>query len=207
MTRFRAAVENDIPRLADIAAMAFLENPLFLYLFGGTANLVKKGSAYFSFVFRGGFRNGYITVAGDPACGFIISVPHSAKLYSLRTELGAGAARLPFTCGPAVIARSLRFERILTALRRQYLPPEHLYVYLLGVLPGFRKQGIGAALLGKAATSALEKGFPVALETMTPELAAYYRKRGFTSTGSRHFPEADLELFGMVKESGSGVNV
>ena len=196
MSIHSAGISDLIP-LSLTIKKAFLGNEVFSYIFGSSENYEKSANLYFEFVLKTAFNQGEVFYDTLPEKGAILLAENSNKLYALTQEMKAGGYKIPYQCGVKTVFRSLNFKNNLMALRKDFLPPKHLYVYLLTVNPELQKKGTGIRLLEFAQSRARELKLPLVLETMTQALVQFYTKRGFCTVAARKFEAADLTLYGM----------
>lgn len=196
----------DLDGLTSCAMAAFSGNPLFTYLTGPGAAYERRAPEYFRFMFRITFRLGQIWYCGSPQDSLMLLARDSDRLFQLRHELAAGALGLVGSCGLATMVRSIRFESVASVVRREYLPTrtDHLFVYLLAVNPRQQGNGLGSHLLEQAHRLAAIASLPVALETMTPENVAYYRRRGYQVGSERWFGPGGFAFTGMLRQTEAG---
>lgn len=91
----------------------------------------------------------------------------------------------PLLAGPSVLWRSLGADN---AMHRGHPEELHFFVWMLTVVPGAQRTGVGRALLSHALRRADEFGVPVHLETAKPENLPYYGSFGFKPTGETTLP-------------------
>ena len=85
----------------------------------------------------------------------------------------------PVLAGPAVLARSLRAERIIEKRAPAY---DHFLVWMFAVSPARQRGGLGRRLMKEAVACADEAEVPAYLYTAKPDNLPYYRSHGYEET-------------------------
>jgi GNAT superfamily N-acetyltransferase len=108
----------------------------------------------------------------------------------------AAAVWLPWPAEPVgdqqPISDALAHLRTFLELTEARHPtgPAHLYLVLLGVLPGAQGRGLGGALLRERLARADAEGVPAYLEATSPRSRALYERHGFRDSGGPiHLPD------------------
>jgi GNAT superfamily N-acetyltransferase len=124
-----------------------------------------------------------VTEDGEPVAVLIGCAPGIWPPPELRTlaMLSPG----PILAGPAVLARSLRAERIFEKAHPEY---DHFLVWMFGVSPAKQRSGLGRRLMAEALTRADEAAVPAYLWTSNPDNVPYYRSHGYEVIGECTIP-------------------
>ena len=153
-------------------------------------------------------RRGHRRIANRVAFWGIIrgAARHRARIRVARTTDGgiAGAAiafadgdwplpdaatlwELPwvFAAGPVPVGRGLRDDR---AMRAAHAAHPHIYLWFVGVEPGWQGRGVGRALMADLHEWAEPSGLPVYLETGTRDNVAFYASLGYAELGELALP-------------------
>jgi GNAT superfamily N-acetyltransferase len=85
----------------------------------------------------------------------------------------------PILAGPAVLARSLRAERIIETRTPPY---DHFLVWMFAVSPSRQRSGLGRRLMRQAVDRADQAEVPAYLYTANPDNLPYYRSHGYEAT-------------------------
>jgi ribosomal protein S18 acetylase RimI-like enzyme len=112
---------------------------------------------------------------GGPEAGAIALMPKGAWPRPLLSTLRAVALPRAFPTARLVRA-GLHIE---SKIRSLHPPAPHVYVYLLGVHPARKGQGLGATLLRHARHMSEQAGCVTHLETSNPVNLPFYRRFGF----------------------------
>jgi GNAT superfamily N-acetyltransferase len=91
----------------------------------------------------------------------------------------------PVLAGPAVLARSLRAQRIFEKAHPKY---EHFLVWMFAVSPSHQRSGLGRRLMAEALSRADADQVPAYLWTANPDNLPYYRSHGYDVIGECTIP-------------------
>jgi GNAT superfamily N-acetyltransferase len=124
-----------------------------------------------------------ITEGGDPVAVLAACAPGSWPPPELRSlvKIAPGA----ILAGPAVLARSLRAQRIFEKWYREY---DHFLVMLFAVSPARQRAGLGRRLMSEALARADADRIPAFLWTSNPDNLPYYRSHGYDVIGESSIP-------------------
>ena len=75
------------------------------------------------------------------------------------------------------------------------------YLSILGVLPAFQGQGLGAGLVETALETTDGLGVPTYLETFTPRTIKFYNRLGYDAVTSFHEPTTRAEYWLMIRDT------
>jgi GNAT superfamily N-acetyltransferase len=91
----------------------------------------------------------------------------------------------PVLAGPAVLARSLRAQRLFEKWHPKY---NHFLVWLFAVSPAHQRAGLGRRLMGEALARADADQVPAYLWTSNPDNLPYYGSHGYEVIGESGIP-------------------
>jgi GNAT superfamily N-acetyltransferase len=91
----------------------------------------------------------------------------------------------PILAGPAVLARSLRAQRIFEKRHPDY---DHFLVWMFAVAPARQRAGMGRRLMSQALARADADRVPAYLWTANPDNLPYYRSHGYEVIGEDEIP-------------------
>ncbi|WP_205698706.1 N-acetyltransferase [Conexibacter sp. SYSU D00693] len=178
------ATTQDVPRLARDLHAAFMDDPVFCWVFREVHDRERWGRHVFSLTARRLVPHGLShRLDGGGALwaapGRWRETPWQALALAARTVRGVGWR------APLVV-------RHLLALEGRHPPGRHLYLSTLGVCPEHRGRGLGSALLEPGCARADAQGLPAYLESSNPRNLSLYRRLGFTTTGEHQLPDGPL---------------
>jgi GNAT superfamily N-acetyltransferase len=124
-----------------------------------------------------------VTEGGEPAAVLAGCAPGIWPPPELRSlvMIAPGAV----LAGPAVLARSLRAQRVFEKWYREY---DHFLVMLFAVSPAHQRAGLGRRLMSEALARADADGVPAFLWTSNPDNLPYYRSHGYEVIGESGIP-------------------
>ena len=146
-----------------------------------------------------GLAIGQVDVWGDPPVGIAVWLRRPA--LGEPEIMGPARSNLRATLPAEVIEPLARFEATMQRLRTISRPDRHVYLDMLAVLPGHRRQGIATALIEAGHRWADDLGLPVALDTDTDENVTFYERRGYQVMARERLPDSDRDLTAMRRLS------
>lgn len=142
-----------------------------------------------------GLAVGQVDVWGDPPVGIAVWLRRPA--LGEPEIMGPARPNLRATLPVEVIEPLARFEATMQRLRTISRPDRHVYLDMLAVLPGHRRQGVATALIEAGHRWADDLGLPVALDTDTDENVTFYERRGYRVIGRERLPDSNRDLTAM----------
>lgn len=170
--------ESEIPHIADIAARAFDNDPLFLFVSKNPA----KRRQFLETLIRQAFIDGKIIVNADT------EVPLGFALWMRSKDASAGfidmfyngQMKYVFTSNPIRTVQLLMLDNYFIKTRKKVTgSDDSLYLYVVGVEPDYQGQGIGSRLIKPVLSAAAETKRPIVLETQKESNVGYYERLGF----------------------------
>ncbi len=185
-----------IPEAAAALARAMLDEPGGRWLFPDPDEVVEVYEQIFISIMVRAMDEGRVDAWGDPFVGVAVWLekrPVIGKESPRRQPTSVSSPILP----EHAAARVEEFDRMLQRMRRLARPDHHVYLDTIGVLPDHRRGGVATALLRAGFTWADNLGLPCSLDTLDPDNAAFYRRRGFDVVASESLTGSDLTLTSM----------
>ena len=167
----RLADRRDVPRVVEVLAEAFADDPLLAPLFPDGEP--RRRRAFFRLDVPRSQRLGGAWTTSDGA-GAAVWYPPGAWEPSTWEDL-----RVLPTAARAFGRRLGLAARVLAALHEHHPRQPHWYLYSLGAVPGRQGQGLGSALLRPVLERCDREGLPAYLEATSPRNQALYRRHGF----------------------------
>lgn len=195
----RKAIDQDVPALADVAAKAFENDPLLLWLGDSPENRLEIGQV----MFRSDWRMNHMfdLIYCEDACrGFAVWMPPGAT-HSFRENL-----QMVWDMGKAVHGtrrawNQWKFFRTIDGLHPK-IP--HYYLSFLGVTPGMQGKGVGPALIQPVLERCDLEKMPAYLETETEKNVRFYEKRGFIVQRTVDSVDGEVRVWMMWREPITG---
>ncbi|MGW5722938.1 GNAT family N-acetyltransferase [Amycolatopsis sp. NPDC003865] len=174
MSDVRAAEPAELEAVLAILVAAFQDDPVSRWVFpGDERRRAVSHPAFFRDLIQAGFAAGGVDVTDD----------HSAAVIWLPP--GAGDDEPVAGLDPAEQDRLA----VLLGMMADREPAErHWHAQFIGVLPGRRRRGLGARLLGHGLARYDAEGVPTYLEASSPDSTRLYRRLGFRDHGPAFRP-------------------
>lgn len=112
----------------------------------------------------------------------------------------SGMILAPLQLGPAGFRRLVDLTSYMDALHERLMPEPHRYLWLLGVEPSSKGQGIGGRLLRPVLERADAVGQPCYLETQNADNLKFYEKHGFELADAGKLPGRELQVWAMIRQ-------
>jgi N-acetylglutamate synthase-like GNAT family acetyltransferase len=190
MHEIRRATRADVPRLADVLAAAFADDPLWNWLLPDAvrAHRVPK---VFEVLLRSRLRIGDDVLTTTQLAGAALWASPGNWDTTGVEQLRLGPPMLWLHRG------SLRRAQTIFAIAHRAHPKHepHWFLSVLGVDPTAQGTGVGSALLAPVLERCDEQGLPAYLETTKPENVAFYARHGFTVRDETDVPDGGPHLW------------
>lgn len=118
---------------------------------------------------------------------------------SLRRLLRCGVDLSLLRLGPVGLWRQLAVDRRVRSLHGRIPPPQHWYVWAIGVDPVHQGRGTGRQLLAPILQSADDAGLPCYLETEEPATVRFYQRLGFETRACVDVARGALRIMAMLR--------
>jgi ribosomal protein S18 acetylase RimI-like enzyme len=177
----RRATPDEIPRLAEMLARAFHDDPVNRWMFPDDKRRHGASRRYFTIRVRQLIGQGEIYTTNGIAGAALWAKPTRWRL-GLREHLQF-APLIP-ALGPRV-PRSLRG---LSLVQHHHPDDPHYFLSILGTDPAHQNDGIGSALMALVLQSCDANGIPAYLENSNERNTAFYSQHGFRLTGELRLP-------------------
>lgn len=198
MPALGAAAERQADGAASLLALAFMDEPLFTYLWPDPAQRRARVPAFFELMVRTGRQHGICDTSPDGCGAAIWRRPGEWRFGWGTTALNLHRIVPLFGTG---LGRVLRVMRLV---ERRHPARPHWYLAYLGVDPAHRGRGVARALLRSRLAACDREGMPAYLETQRPENVALYRSVGFALVGEERVPGGPLSFFMWREAGGAG---
>lgn len=147
--------------------------------------------------------HGGVALAGDGA-GVAGWVDDQSIEIGLAAAVASRMLLLPLRFGPAAMARLQRHERHVEPLVHAAIPGRFAYLWVLGVDPSRRGEGLGRATVAVALEQMREAGFDrCVLKTEQPDNVGLYEHLGFEVATATTVPASGLRPWVMVRPTES----
>ena len=190
---------DHIPALSCMFARAFLNDPLYEYVFPEVETREDLIAWDMANLLRYGLRFGEVTATPDLA-GCSIFLPPGETEFTTQRMGQAGMLDAASHFGEDANSRMERFIAATELNQARLAPQPHGYLLVLGVDPVRQGQGIGSLLLTKVLECADEGRFPTYLETTKQTNLAFYERHGFNLLLQEALPAGGPLVWYLVKD-------
>jgi GNAT superfamily N-acetyltransferase len=183
----RRATVADVPVLARSLARAFVEDPVFRWLFPAGRTRVERNTAFFAMALRHlHLRHGEVWTAQEGAAAALWDPPGGWEVPP--STMARQVPTLIRLLGPRLPQSLLGLRRIES--RHPRTP--HWYLAILGTDPASQGRGLASACLAPVLSRCDADGTDAYLETATPANVPFYERQGFTVTGEVTLPRGPM---------------
>jgi ribosomal protein S18 acetylase RimI-like enzyme len=191
----RLATRSDTPRLAEVLAAAFVDDPLSQWLFGPDDGLRERlRRSFFGILNRVYLAKNHTYITEDVAGGALWAPPGKWKLSILQQ------LRLTPLMIRIIPSGGLRNGARLNVLIERAHPAEpHWHLSVLGVDPARQRTGVGSALMRPILSRADNERVLCYLETSKSENIPYYERHGFEVSKELDMPPGGPPMWTMTR--------
>ena len=181
----RKATLADAPRLAQVLASAFQDDPVIAWIFPDQRRRRRVLPAFMEFRLRKlAFPHDEVWMTADGAAAAVWLPPPGRWKLSRPQRLWLLPALVRFL--------GRRTASVLGGLERMEArhphDPSHWYLFILGTEPEAQGQGLGSALLAQVLARVDADGMPAYLESSNERNLAWYGRHGFAITSEVAIP-------------------
>jgi ribosomal protein S18 acetylase RimI-like enzyme len=191
----RVAAGPDVPRLSEVLADAFVDDPLSIWLFRGDEGLRERLRRSFAALMRRVYlRKGHTYTTDDLAGAAMWAPPGKWKLTIVQQlRLAPMMVRL-------MSAANLRNgARLGLQVERAHPADAHWHLSVLGVDPKRQRTGVGTSLLRPVLERADAERVLCHLETSKEDNLAYYARHGFEISSELALPPGAPRVWTMTR--------
>jgi ribosomal protein S18 acetylase RimI-like enzyme len=201
--------QTDTPRLqetqqqiaAEVLARAFSDDPLMEYLLPDEDKRRHVLPWFFEKGVKYGQLYGEVYTTPDNVDGAALWLPPNDFTMTPFRMLRVGMLAAPFKFGLSTFSRFMSVMNYTEHLHKRDVPPDHWYLFLLGVEPERQGQGIGGRLIAPVIARADAQGLPCYLETSKERNVPFYQKHGFEVVVEGDLPKGGPHFWTMKREA------
>jgi len=195
MPQVRPADASDVPRLAEVLADAFLDDPLTMWLFRADDGLRERlRRSFHALLGRVYLAKGHTLTTTDLAGAALWSPPGKWKLTAVQ-QLRLAPAMLR-----AVPLSQIRNgSRLNVLVTRAHPRDPHWHLSVLGVAPARQRSGVGSALVRPILDRADAERVLCHLETSKEANIPYYVRHGFEVAEELAMPHGAPRVWTMTR--------
>ena len=176
VTNLQAAQVDEV---SQVLARAFFDDPMVMYVVPDDERRRRSLPWFFRLAARYGDRWGENYTTPGRVAGAAIWLPPGDNITSPMRLIRLGMLAAPFKFGLPSFMRFLSVTNHLEHLHKRDVPPDHWYLFVLGVDPERQGQGVGGNIIQPVLERADHDRLPCYLETMKERNVTFYKKHGF----------------------------
>ena len=190
--------EEDLDRLADIAADAYQDYPLHNWFTGGKYD--KKASKLIMQIsLKTMTEDAVIYADSEEMNGFAVWLPIGFTGSKTLPFLLNGGFELILHSGPGIIGRLLTYENYAMGLKKDYTDNYDWYLYNLSIKKDAQGKGIASKLLRPMLTFCDDEKMVAYLETNKESNVSLYEHYGFELKREEAIPKTQVIHYSMVR--------
>jgi ribosomal protein S18 acetylase RimI-like enzyme len=189
-------VKPDVPNLkpaqideaSQVLARAFFDDPMTMYVVPDDEKRRRSLPWFFRLAARYGNNWGEAFTTPGKVDAAAIWLPPGGNIASTTRMIRLGLLAAPFKFGLPAFMRFTKALNHLEHLHKRDVPPEHWYLFVLGVDPERQGKGVGGTIIQPIMERADKDQLPCYLETMKDRNVTFYKKHGFEVVVDDVFP-------------------
>jgi GNAT superfamily N-acetyltransferase len=198
MPGVRPATPADVDALSLALARAFADDPIFMYLFDGMADVQDRAQRFFRMLAPIHLNHdGLLVPDGQVTAASLWDPPGKWKIPVL-TQLRMAPSLLVKVFGSRSFSHLRDYARV-EALHAQHTEP-HYYLAVLGTDPDHQGQGLGSALMQPFLDRCDTEGVGAYLESSKEANIPFYSRHGFNVVSEHVFHQGGPSLWPMWRE-------
>jgi ribosomal protein S18 acetylase RimI-like enzyme len=170
-------------------ARAFYDDPMVTWIVPDEEKRRKHLPWFFRLAATYGDRWGEVFTTPDHVQGAAIWLPPNNNITDtvklIRLGMLSGFVRF----GPPSFMKFITALNKLEHFHKRDVPPEHWYLFVLGVEPERQGKGVGGTIISPVLERADKDRLPCYLETMKERNVEFYSKHGFEVLIDGHFKD------------------
>lgn len=190
--------EDDLPQAAWVMAAAFGDDPAIRYLLGGEA-MGRDDWRYFLTVLRAVYGRCVLLSTDEAVQDLLVLFPPELQSVPAVPFFLRGGVGLCRFFGPALFARSLRYENNCQRVKRRFYTPDMWYCMCFVVQPGLQGQGNGSRLIRPVLQALDARHVPLYLETHKAVNTRIYEHLGFHMADISVIPGTETTQYAMLR--------
>lgn len=162
-----------------VLARAFFDDPLTVWVLPDDTSRARRLPWFFRTAARYSHLYGETFTTSDKVEGAALWLTPGDTIVTPLRMIRLGMLLLPLKFGLSATRRFIAVMNELEHLHKRDVPPDHWYLFVLGVDPPRQGQGVGGRLIQPVLERADTDRLPCYLETMKERNLTFYRKHGF----------------------------
>ncbi len=191
---------TQIGQAGEVLGKAFHDDPAFIWGLPDESKRARALPWFMAFWARYCLRFREVYTTAGKIDGAAIWVPPGKFPMSLLRLMLSGMILTPLKLGPAGFRRFMSAANYMEQLHKRDVPPQHWYLWILGVDPSHQGQGLGGALIQPVLARADAEGLPCYLESANPRNLPFYKRHGFEVVVEDDLPKGGPRIWTMKRE-------
>ncbi|MDP3767042.1 MAG: GNAT family N-acetyltransferase [Dehalococcoidia bacterium] len=191
---------SQVSETAEVLARAFVDDPAWLWAIPDGESRARVLPWFFRAATRYGLAAGEVHATAGALEGAAIVLPPPRPHLDSPRLARAGLWLMPFKAGLGAFSRFLTMWRTLEDRHKRDVPPQHWYVWLLGVDPARQGRGLGSNLIQAVLARADQDGVPCYLDTTQERNLRFYGRHGFEVVYEGDFPRGGPHLWTLRRD-------
>ena len=192
------AKEEDVDRLAEIAANAYRDYPLHNWLTGGKYD-ERASYLLMRISLKTMVKDAVIYADSEEMNGFAAWLPFGFTGNKTLPFLTNGGLKLIFHSGPAIIGRLLTYENYAMGLKREFTDHYDWYLYNLSIKKEAQGKGLASKLMRPMLRFCDDEKMVAYLETNKESNVGLYQHYGFDLMREETIPKSSVLHYAMVR--------
>ena len=191
--------ENDLNRLAEVAADAYQDYPLHNWLTKGTYD-AKASELIMDITLKTMAEDALIYADSEEMNGFAVWLPFGFTGSKTVPFLVNGGIKLLFHSGLGIVGRLLTYETYAMNLKKEFTNHYDWYLYNLSIKKGAQGKGIASKLMRPMLQFCDDERMVAYLETNKETNVGLYRHYGFELMKEELIPKTPVTHYAMVRQ-------
>lgn len=171
--------KSQIDELSHVLARAFFDDPMIEYIVPDEEKRKRVLPWFMKKAAQISHRYGEPFTTAGKIDGAALWLPPGKTILSLPMMIRVGMLAAPFKFGPPTFMKFMGAMNHLEHFHKRDVPPDHWYLFVLGVDPDRQGQGVGGKMIAPILERADKDRLPCYLETMKERNVTFYKKHGF----------------------------
>lgn len=168
-----------IDEASRVLARAFFDDPMVMHVVPDAENRRRHLPWFYRLAARYSHPYGASYTTPHQVEGAALWLPPGDTITSSLRMIRLGMLLGAFKFGLPTFMRFIQMSDHLERLHKRDMPPDHWYLFMLGVEPARQGQGVGGALIQPVLERADRDRLPCYLETTKERNVTFYGKHGF----------------------------
>ena len=191
--------ENDLDRLAEVAADAYKDYPLHNWFTKGKYD-PKASKLIMQISLRTMSEDAVVYADSEEINGFAVWLPFGFTGSKTIPFLANGGMSLILHSGPGIIGRLLTYETYAMNLKKEFTDNYDWYLYNLSIRKDAQGKGIASKLMRPMLQFCDDERMVVYLETNKESNVGLYQHYGFELMKEEQIPKSTVTHYAMVRD-------